>query len=176
MNGTCHLTFGTAVGISAVLNLEALASVLPNITVSAETGTLIILGSIIGSVLPDIDNPQSYVGKLCFPISRVFGKIHDFQHKEAWEHRGIMHYTEVWIAGLMLSYLHFMPLIGLFLGGLTHLFLDSFNPMGIPFLLGVKRLRLGKIKSGDKGAVIFTGMCTAVILIAGIALYFYGQK
>lgn len=172
MNGTCHLTFGTAVGIAVMANLGTLVAVLPNMENNAETGTLIILGSIIGSVLPDIDNPQSHVGKLCMPVSKGFGVIHDLQQKKSWEHRGVMHDMAVWITGLILSYLYFTPLIGLFLGGLTHLCLDLFNPMGIPFLFGVKRLRLGKIKSNDKSAVIFTGICTATVLITGIVLHF----
>ena len=168
MNGTCHLTFGTAVGSMVALNLNAVTSVLPNIHNSAEMGTLFVLGGIIGSLLPDIDNPTSYIGKLCSPVSKMFGKVHKIQGKEEWQHRGIMHDGAIYLAGLILSYLYFTPLVGLFLGALTHLFLDMFNPAGIPFLFGVKHFHMGKIKSGEKGAVIFTGMCTAIAFAAGI--------
>lgn len=174
MNGTCHLTFGTTVGAMAALNLYNISQSFPNIPFSSEMGTLIVLGSVIGSVLPDIDNPTSYVGKLCSPVSRLFGKIHKIQGKEEWQHRGIMHDGAIYLAGLVLSYLYFTPLIGLFLGGLTHLLLDMFNPAGIPFLFGVKHFHLGKIRSNEKGAVIFTGICTLVVLVTGIILFFDG--
>ena len=168
MNGTCHLAFGTAVGTALALNLGAITPLLPNITNSKEMGTLLILGGIVGSLLPDIDNPSSYVGKLCAPVSRIFGKVHKLKGKEEWQHRGIMHDGAIYLAGLILSYFYFTPLIGLFLGCLSHLFLDMFNPAGISFMFSVKHLRLGKIKSGEKGAVIFTALCTAFVLIAGI--------
>lgn len=168
MNGTCHLAFGTAAGVTAAINLDLVASALPNIPCSAEMRTLFVLGSIVGSLIPDIDAPQSYVGKLCSPISKIFGKIQSMRGKEEWQHRGIMHDAMIYIAGLILSYLYFTPLTGLFLGCLTHIFLDMFNPMGVPFLFGVKRLRIAKIRSGEKKAVIFTGICTTAILIIGI--------
>ena len=98
MNGTCHLAFGTAVGTVAVLNLDRISSVFPNIANSSEMGTLLILGGIVGSLLPDIDAPQSYVGKLCFPVSRVFGRLRKMQGKEEWQHRGIMHDAAIYIA------------------------------------------------------------------------------
>lgn len=170
MNGTCHLAFGTAVGTAAALNLDVISGVFPNIVNSSEMGTLFILGAIVGSLLPDIDAPHSYVGKLCAPVSRMFGRLHKMQGKEEWQHRGIMHDAAIYIAGLILSYLYFSPLAGLFLGCLTHIFLDMFNPVGVPLLFGVKRLRVGKIKSGEKGATVFTGMCTAVVLVFGIAV------
>lgn len=172
MNGTCHLAFGTAVAAAAAVNLEAISNTFPNIAYSSEMGTLLILGGIVGSLLPDIDAPQSYVGKLCSPVSRVFGRLRKMQGKEEWQHRGIMHDAAIYIAGLILSYLYFSPLIGLFIGCLTHIFLDMFNPMGVPFLFGVKRLRIAKIKSGEKGAVLFTGMCTAAALLLGIGIKF----
>ncbi len=170
MNGTCHLAFGTAVAAATAVNLEAISNTFPNIAYSSEMGTLLILGGIVGSLLPDIDAPQSYVGKLCSPVSRVFGRLRKMQGKEEWQHRGIMHDAAIYIAGLLLSYLYFSPLIGLFIGCLTHIFLDMFNPMGVPFLFGVKRLRIAKIKSGEKGAVLFTRMCTAVMLLLGIGI------
>lgn len=173
MNGTCHLTFGLAASAACIINLNLIAEHIPNISCSAETGTLIALGGIIGSLLPDIDNPSSYVGKLCSPVSKMFGKIHKMQRKEEWQHRGIMHDMGVCLIGLALTYLYFPSLVGLFLGMFTHLFLDLFNPAGIPFLFGVKHLHLGKIKSSGKGATVFTGICTAAILAAGMGTYMY---
>ena len=171
MNGTCHLTFGIAVGTVIALNLSVVSHLFPNIHNSVETGTLFVLGGIVGSLFPDIDNPSSYVGKLCSPVSRMFGRVHRMQGKEEWQHRGIMHDGAVYLTGLLLSYFCFAPLVGLFLGGLTHLFLDMFNPAGIPFMFGVKHFHMGKIKSNEKGAVLFTGICTMIVLMLGAGLY-----
>jgi len=167
LNGTCHLAFGTAVGTAVVVNLNFVNQYFPNIPLTAEMGTLLVLGSIVGSLLPDVDNPTSYVGKLCYPISFVIGKIYKLQGKEEWQHRGILHDGAVYLAGLILSYFYFSPLVGLFLGCLTHIFLDMFNPAGVPFLLGVRRIKLGKFKSGEKGSKIFTAVCISVVLLAG---------
>lgn len=168
MKGSCHLAFGTSVGIAAAVNLDLITNTFPSIQVSEEMKALFVLGGIVGSLLPDIDAPQSYVGKLCPHISGIFGKIHKVQHKEEWQHRGIMHDGSIYIAGLILSYLHFPALIGLLLGCLTHIFLDMFNPMGVPFLFGLKRLRLAKIKSSDKEAVVLSYIFTGAVLLFGV--------
>jgi membrane-bound metal-dependent hydrolase YbcI (DUF457 family) len=63
-----------------------------------------------------------------------------------------------------------MPsLLGFFVGCLSHLFLDMFNPKGIPFFF-IKRIRLGKIESGDVKSIIFTWVCVFLCLGIGITL------
>lgn len=167
LNGNCHFIFGAAVGTAAAMNTELLCSYLPNITATPETATLLVLGGLIGGIFPDIDNPLSYFGKLTVPLSKWIGNVGKVFGKENEHHRGIFHDAAIYITGLILSYLYFPPLVGFFVGCLSHIYLDMFNPSGIPFLFGVKHLHLGKILSGSKGSVIFTWMSAVSVLIIG---------
>jgi membrane-bound metal-dependent hydrolase YbcI (DUF457 family) len=65
------------------------------------------------------------------------------------------------------------PLTGLFIGCLTHVFLDMFNPAGVPFMLGTKHLHLGKIYSGSKESVIFTWINVVLTLCIGIGCFLF---
>ncbi len=170
MNGTCHLAFGATVSTMVVLNLETVSATFPGITNTPETATLIMLGGLIGSLLPDIDNPTSYVGKLCAPVSKGFGLIHRLQGKEEWMHRGIMHDAFVYILGLLFSYFCFTPILGIFIGGLTHILLDTFNPAGIPVFFGMGKVRLSYVKSNDKTATYITVVLCIISVLIGMFL------
>lgn len=171
MQGNCHLMLGASVGAMCALNLELLNSLLPNISTTYEAGTLIVMGSLIGSVIPDIDNASSYIAKLTFPLGTPFTAAQKLMRKEKWEHRGIMHDGFIYLVGIVLSYFYFTPLLGFFLGALTHILLDMFNPAGIPFCFGVKRLRLAKIPSGSKEGIRVSALLTALVLVAGVTIY-----
>lgn len=168
MNGNCHFVYGAAVGTTGAMTLEILHQYLPNISVTPETATLFVLGGLIGGIFPDIDNPTSYVGKLTVPVSTWIGKVGELFGKTKERHRGVFHDPAIYIAGLILSYLYFTPMVGFFLGCLSHIYLDLFNPSGVPFLFGIKHLHLGKIPSGSKASIIFTWVNVALILALGI--------
>ena len=170
MNGNCHFVNGAALSTAAVMNLDKITTILPNITNSPETATLFILGGLIGGIFPDIDNPNSYMGHLASPVSNVIGKTNELFGKNGSNHRGILHDPIVYIAGLILSYLFFSPLVGFFVGCLSHIFLDMFNPKGVPFLLFFK-IRLGKFNSGETGSIIFTWICVVIVITAGILIH-----
>lgn len=170
MNGNCHFVYGAAVGISINLALPFISEYLPEISNTPETATLMVLGGLVGGIFPDIDNPLSYVGKLTAPISTVIGKIGASVGKRGKAHRGVLHDPIVYLVGLALAYFNFTPVIGFFVGCLSHLYLDVFNPTGIPFLFGVKRLRLGKIPSGSVRSVIFTWLNVALAIAIGFML------
>lgn len=177
MNGNCHFVFGAALGTALAMNADTISSVLGNVTATPETSTLLVLGGLIGGIFPDIDNPNSYVGKLSAPVSTALGKIGKaIRAAGGKNHRGIMHDLAVYITGLILCYLHFPPLVGFFAGCLSHLFLDMFNPMGVPFLFGAFHLHLGKIPSGSKSGIIFTWVNVVMVLTAGICLNFFMKK
>ena len=144
MNRKCHLIFGTAVSAAVVLNLNTVASGFPHITNTFLTGAFLLAGGIVGSLFPDIDHL----------ISKK-------------QHRGIMHHIAIYIAGLVLSYQYFTPLIGLCLGAITHLFLDMFNSSGIP-LFGKKRLCIELLDDSDDDALTFTEECTVLLAQIGI--------
>lgn len=168
MNGNCHFVFGTALGTAVAININAITNALPNLSASPETTTLFIIGGLVGGILPDIDNPTSYIGKLSVPVSTMIGSVGKLTGKTGSNHRGILHDATFYLIGLIISYLYFPPILGVLIGCLSHLFLDAFNPSGIPFLFGTKRIHLGKIPSGGKGSILFTWFNVSIVLIAGI--------
>lgn len=178
MNGNCHFLFGSSVGLALALNMENIATVLSNITVSSETATLFVLGGLTGGVFPDCDNPVSYVGKLTYPISKYLGKLGNTSGDFKQYHRGVLHDPSIYLVGLLISYFLFPPLIGFFIGGLTHLYLDLYNPAGIPFMFRKATLHLGDMPSGSKKAKIFSWVNSIMALAigAGVRLYEYFPK
>ena len=170
MNGNCHFIFGASVGTAIAMNLDTIAVSMPNITNSPEMATLFVLGGLVGGIFPDIDNPVSYMGKLTVPISTWIGALGELFGKTGAMHRGILHDFFIYIILLTGAYFLCPSLCGFFMGCMSHLFLDMFNPRGVPFLFGAVHLRLGKIKSGSTASVIFTWLCVILTLTAGFLL------
>ena len=90
----------------------------------ASTTTLSLLA--FGSLLPDIDHPQSTIGRTCAmvsgPLYRRFG------------HRRHVHGFPVWGALTVLGFL-WWPFWWIGLGALSHCFVDCLNTSGVPLLL-----------------------------------------
>ena len=63
-------------------------------------------------------------------------------------HRTVTHWPPLWLVGLAVAHheggFPGAMLVGTAIGALTHIFGDAPNPMGIPWLLPNKRLRIGK--------------------------------
>ncbi|MDE6035625.1 MAG: metal-dependent hydrolase [Ruminococcus sp.] len=169
MNGNCHFVFGASLGVAFAMNTDKLEKILPNLTDSPETATLFVLGGLIGGIFPDIDNPVSYIGKLTVPVSTVIGKFSGLSGKTGANHRGILHEPAVYITCLILSYFFSPSLVGLFLGCISHLYLDMFTPAGIPFFKN-KRIRLAKMKSGSQESINFTWFNVIVVILLGILI------
>lgn len=170
MNGSCHFAYSLAIGSMLVVNLGMINSVLPNISSTPETATLLIMGNIIGGVLPDMDNPKSSVAKLTNPLSSAIIKLGKRFGRGGKYHRGILHDPIIYFAGLFLSYFFFPPLIGIFVGAISHIYLDLFNPVGLPLLFGLKYINIADINSGSTNAKVFTYMNVGMVLIIGIGL------
>ena len=153
MNGNCHLIFGTAVGITTALLTE----------IPLADSVALVSTCIIGSVFCDIDSETSHMGQLTKPVSTVVCKISAMFGKTKEKHRGIFHDPTVYIIGLILTHMYLPELMGFFIGALSHLFLDMFNPAGIP-LLGVKRIHIAKIPASSKQAIVMTWVFTAIII------------
>ena len=151
------------------LNLDKLTAAGLNIGNDSEAVTLLIMGGLIGGIFPDIDNPRSSMGYLTKPVSTILGKLSEVTGKTGVNHRGIFHDFTLYIAGLILSYLYFPPMLGFFLGAISHLFLDAFNPMGVPLFFGIRTLHLGKIYATSKTAIAFTWL--AVFAVLGIGIF-----
>lgn len=179
MNGNCHFVFGATTSSMIALNIDKIANLINAscdigfLEVNSTTITLFIMSGLIGSVFPDIDNPNSHFGQLSKPVSTVIGKISKAFGKTAMRHRGIFHDPFVYLLGLILSFIFFPPLLGFFVGCLSHIFLDMFNPMGVPCLLTRKGLHLGKIYAESKTAIVFSYTMSTLVLITGIICFYY---
>ena len=172
MNGNCHFLFAASCSVSVALNLDKLTSMGLSLDNDSATVTLLVMGSLMGGIFPDIDNPRSSMGFLTKPVSTIIGKFGELVGKSGVNHRGIFHDITVHIALLILCYLYFPPMVGFFLGSVSHCFLDAFNPTGVPVFLGIKTLRLGKIYAASKSAVVFTYFLTISVLLIGLGYCF----
>jgi inner membrane protein len=83
-------------------------------------------GIIIGSLLPDIDEPNSYVGRRSLGMS---SKV-----KQAFGHRGMTHSILVWtvIASVLFFESHSLFSYGFSIGYLLHIIEDYFSVQGVP--------------------------------------------
>ena len=119
-------------------------------------------GAAIGSLLPDIDHKNSYIGKKTRVVSKTINKLAG--------HRKLFHAPLFYLflyslkSGTEFQSFPSIILDGLFLGILSHLILDSFTIGGLPWFypLSKKRFSLAKIKTNGKFEQI---LCTALICV-----------
>lgn len=81
----------------------------------------ISLAALIFSLLPDIDSPNSILGRKIRPLSDYLN--------ENFAHRGLMH--SIWPMAIICALSFFFNNHSLSLAYASHLFLDSLNPFGI---------------------------------------------
>ena len=104
---------------------------------------LITTSSLVGSLFPDIDEPQSFLGRKIKPVSRLI--------KAVLGHRGFIH-TPLFcflLVGFMAFFLCNTPIIdvdisskiicGFLIGFMSHLILDTITPKGIMWLFPLSR-------------------------------------
>lgn len=115
---------------------------------------VILLTATIGSLLPDIDHPNSILGRRFKPISHIVNKL--------FGHRGATHTLMAWIVVTIalfggnlflpesLQPLGMAGVLGTSTGYLNHLLLDSLTPAGIPLMapFNRKKFRLARIPTG----------------------------
>ncbi len=156
MNGNSHFVFGAAAASSAAILIGA----------DQNTTTLLLSTALIGSIFPDIDNPQSHFGKLTKPVSTWISRFQKCAGKTGRNHRWIFHDLGLYIMAAAIS-LPFIPaLFGFYLGLLSHFILDSLNPAGVR-LFG-KYICFSKIPSDSKLARGVTWILTVAIIGASI--------
>lgn len=178
MTGATHRLGGIAVGI-LIVNVAGMQEPIGEAAVVA--------GSLLGSLLPDIDNPRSSISYQ-WPVLRMIvgigqgavrllaaalpGKMRKRVRSMA-GHRGIIHspciavflFLLILLAGKVLHLDTGLFALGLFAGMLSHIFLDMFSggaPLGMPFT--TERVTLARIKTG--GAVEWMIRSIAVVAIA----------
>lgn len=117
----------------------------------------VIGGLVLGSVLPDIEAEGSLITKI-LPRIPV-------------EHRTITHsILALAVVSAVASFFSVQLGLGIFLGYLSHLFLDSMNPTGVPFFYPFKKnkYRFMRIATGS----FFEGVLLFSLLIIDIFVLF----
>lgn len=118
MLGREHVAFGLA--SSAVV---ALAAYNPESSIFAYP--VIVTGfATLGSLMPDIDSPETTIGKYTLPISTVIDNV--------FGHRTITHDVSIMVPLFIASILIGNPIFfGIMFGIMSHFFLDGFTKQGL---------------------------------------------
>lgn len=150
MTGTTHLFFG-------------ISTAFIDICTSSHTEAF-LFGSIIGSLLPDIDTPNSIVGASVPAISQWLNTT--FGHRKA------IHSPFVLLL-LCIAARYSESMAGLAFGYAGHLFLDLFNRGGIPLFypLSKKNFHLSKMRYNSKAAGYITQAFVALFLIMRLYIW-----
>ncbi len=157
MLGKQHLFFGIAT--ASALTISHIGGDYTGL----QSPAILIAGTAIGSLAPDIDVPTSIMGKMVLPVSFIINKI--------FGHRTITHDPIIWIPLSVFLTIKYPVLFGFFFGYLGHLFLDSFTAGGIPvcFLLNKKPFHLlpyrMKFNSNSNMARLMTIILSFVIIL-----------
>lgn len=128
MTGPTHIAIALSCGVVAGAGKPALA---------------LLAG---GAILPDLDHPQSFIGRVFFPLSLPLNRLCG--------HRGAFHSFWLWGALLLLGYFLWQPLAIICTGAILHIFADCATVSGVRALapwsekLFVVFRRSWRIKSG----------------------------
>lgn len=88
MTGKQHLSFGIITGIAFSAYLHKL-----NICQNNADMVFVVCGSVLGSLLPDIDSTESIISNILPPFTTLTSKIIN----NVFGHRGLLHYSLFWI-------------------------------------------------------------------------------
>jgi len=118
LNGFTHVAGGALAGCAIVYFTNA-----------SEQLPVILTAAAIGALVPDIDNPHSTIQKYVPGVGKILGHL--------LTHRGVTH--SLVFAGLLTLVLNMISLpwniaIAFIAGIISHLILDTLNPMGVPWL------------------------------------------
>lgn len=156
MNYKTHINGGILVGLYVSLQMTN--------TPIVSTGVL-LGGAIVGSIFPDIDHKNSYIGQKTKIVSKAINKFAG--------HRKLFHAPLVYLLlysmslGMITHKLLLIGAQGLFLGILSHLILDSFTIGGLPWFypLSKKKFSLSNIKTNSKLEDILCGIITCINIV-----------
>jgi len=167
-----HLILGGASGLATT------ALVMSQNSGSATQAGVIVAGGLLGSMLPDIDTPNSKLGRMLWPFSLIISKILG--------HRGPTHsiigmlilftglyyldinYITRW-PELYGPYPISLPTISLLGGYLSHILGDALTKEGVPILWPMKRkfkIPILNVRTGGFGESIWVVIIIMAMLAA----------
>ena len=133
MNKTIHAITGFTLGTQIAYHLQ------PVLSLSPTQYTLCVATVTLGSLLPDIDTPYSFIGRKCkiisYPLFYLFG------------HRTITHSLLIWTLLLCISpifssgFMYGLFCISLYGGVVSHLVLDTISTVGVSLLYPLCNIR-----------------------------------
>lgn len=156
MNYKTHINGGILVGLYVNLQMT---------NTSIISKGLFLGGAIVGSIFPDIDHKNSYIGKKAKTISKAINKFAG--HRKLF-HAPLMYLLLYSISlGMVNDKLILTGIKGVFLGVLSHLILDSFTIGGLPWFypLSKKKFSLGSIKTNSNVEDILCGVLTFINVV-----------
>ena len=90
----------------------------------AGTGYLNAVACAFGALLPDLDHPQSAIGRILFFVSQPLN--------DRFGHRGLVHGFVVWLPLLVAATFSGLEVVQwIALGGLSHILIDMYNTAGV---------------------------------------------
>jgi len=183
-----HALGGITTGLIAshmiVDTLQATPS-LPLFLTGASVYASVTVGGFIGSLFPDVDHPNSYMGRRLPFLSRPIQLASKTSKDSFLKHRGLFHtllfvfclslglyaLMSYFIDGLMFHVLRFF-LIGFFLGNVNHILLDTCTKSGTylfyPFVK--KKISILPVVTGSFSEVVFAGvyLLSMIVIIGGM--------
>ncbi len=112
-----------------------------------------------GALLPDIDHPQSALGRIFFfisyPLNRAFG------------HRRHVHSLIVWVPFTVAGFFFYKPIGWIGLGAISHVVIDSWNLSGVAmmlpfsekiFVLASKKYRIRTSSKAELAIMVVLGL------------------
>lgn len=169
-----HVLGGLALGSFAYPYISHIFSTTSS--TGSSDGLVFLTAVAIGSLLPDIDSPTSFVGSKTKPISILIHKI--------FGHRGITHSPIIhgiallgafYFANYTSNPLLFENLIiGIFIGAMSHIVIDGMNPRGVPIFYPFTKRRFKysniptKSKMWQTSIEVSFGILASVFFIKGL--------
>jgi inner membrane protein len=120
---------------SAAIAIPAFYIVAPNIESFSYYAPLLLAGVALGAMFPDIDEPQSYIGRRLLPFSTLLSL---FIRHRTWAHSlviwGVLFSVAValWFFAPQIPTPLLIGLIGFFAGGFLHILGDAMTCASVP--------------------------------------------
>lgn len=133
----------------------------------------LLVGTAIGSLIPDIDEPKSYIGRRSLGVSWFI--------KKKYGHRGGTHSVIIWfiLMAILMTIARHPFTYGISCGYLFHIVGDFFSNKGVPLLLPLTKKRFKFIVTYRTGGwvemVVFClsiTYITVTVLNIGKAIFF----
>lgn len=136
--------------------------------VMVDPSPVVIVAATIGALAPDIDHPQSWMGRRAGPIGAVI--------RLGARHRGVTHTLITWLLMLYAATLapeQWQPAAVAFAVGYgTHVWLDALTVTGVPLWWPIPgRVRLARIVTGTAPEMVIEALLLIALLVLSWSVF-----